>query len=92
MNPVTSPPWEVLEIIDLTMDNNDKSIPNMLYHKDKVPVGCTPTNALSFNAGRDTMVHSPKDLNQATETQSTSSQISLESSATWLVYLAKNPE
>jgi hypothetical protein len=38
MNLARSPPWEVLEIIDLTMDDDDESIPNTLYHKDKAPV------------------------------------------------------
>jgi hypothetical protein len=47
-------PSEVLEIIDLTMDDNDELIPNILYHKDEAPVGWTPNNAPPFNAGRDT--------------------------------------
>jgi hypothetical protein len=75
------------------MDDDDEPIPNTLYHKDEVPVGQTPSNAPPFNVGRDTMIHGPKNLNQATETQSATSQISLESSpASWLAYLAKNLE
>jgi hypothetical protein len=75
------------------MDNDDKPIPNTSYHKDEVPVGWTPNNALPFNAGRDATMHGPKNLNQAVETQSAPSQISLESSpASWLAYLAKNLE
>jgi hypothetical protein len=75
------------------MDNDNELIPNTSYHKDKVPVGRTPNNAPPFNVGRDTMMHGPKNLNQVAETQSAPSQISLESSpASWLAYLAKNPE
>jgi hypothetical protein len=67
MNPVRSSPLEVLEIIDLTMDNDDKLIPNTLYHKDEVPVEWTPNNAPPFNAGRDTTMHGPKNLNQVAD-------------------------
>jgi hypothetical protein len=93
MNPVRSPPPEVLEIIDLTMDDDDEPIPNTLYHKDEAPVGWMLNNAPPFNAGRDTTIQGPKNLNQAADTQSAPSQILLESSpASWLAYLAKNPE
>jgi hypothetical protein len=86
-------PREVLEIIDLTMDDDDELIQNTSCHKDEVPVGRTPNNTPPFNARRDTMMYGPKNLNQAAETQSAPSQISLESSpASWLAYLAKNPE
>jgi hypothetical protein len=75
------------------MDDDEEPIPNTSYHKDKAPVGRTPNNALPFNAGRDTMTQGSKNLNQAADTQSAPIQISLESSpASWLAYLAKNPE
>jgi hypothetical protein len=38
-NPVRPSPMEVLEIIDLTMDDDEEPIPNTSYHKDKAPVG-----------------------------------------------------
>jgi hypothetical protein len=53
---------EVLEIIDLTIDDNEAPIPNMSSHRDKVPLGYTPVNTSSFIAERDIVVHSPKDL------------------------------
>jgi hypothetical protein len=62
-NPVRSPPTETLEIIDLTMDDDEEPIPNTSYHKDEAPVGQTPNNALPFNVGRDTIMQGPKNLN-----------------------------
>jgi hypothetical protein len=86
-------PPEVLEIIDLTMDDDEELIPNTSYHKDKAPVGQAPNNALPFNVGRDTTMQDPKNLNQVADIQSAPIQISLESSpASLLAYLAKNPE
>jgi hypothetical protein len=67
-NPVRSPPLEVLEIIDLTMDDDDELIPNTSYHKDEAPVGRMPNNVPPFNAGRDTMMQGPKNLNQVADT------------------------
>jgi hypothetical protein len=90
---VRPPPTEVLEIIDLTMDDDEEPIPNTSYHKDKAPVGWTTNNTLPFNKGRDTTMQGPKNLNQVTDTQCAPIQISLESSpASWLAYLAKNLE
>jgi hypothetical protein len=90
---VRPPPTEVLEIINLTMDDDEEPIPNTSYYKDEAPVGQTPNNDLPFNAGRDITTQGPKNLNQATDTQSAPIQISLElSPASWLAYLAKNPE
>jgi hypothetical protein len=84
---------EVLEIIDLTMNDDEEPIPNTSYHKDEAPVGQTLNNTLPFNAGRDTTMQGPKNINQAIDTWSAPIQISLESSpASWLAYLAKNPE
>jgi hypothetical protein len=51
---------EVLEIIDLTMDDDEEPIPNTSYYKDEAPVGQKPNNALPFNVGRDITTQGPK--------------------------------
>jgi hypothetical protein len=89
-----APSQVTMDLIDLTIDNDEAPVLTTLSHRDMAILGCTPISTLSFPAGRGTVVHDPKDLtNQATINQSVPSQISLElSPATWLLYLIKNLE
>jgi hypothetical protein len=61
-NPAPASSQEVIDLIDLTMDDDKASVLNMSSHRDKTPLGHTPVSTLSFSMGRDTVVHNPKDL------------------------------